>query len=74
VMNGLISARKMAGLSMLVLAALLVLSAALAAPDAEAKKRKKINTVQCVVGQTCFGTSGRDRLLGTDSNDALIGR
>lgn len=69
-MRTLAYARRVAGLSLLALAALLVLSAALAAPDAEA--RKKIKTVQCVVGQSCFGTDGRDRLLGTGSNDLLV--
>jgi hypothetical protein len=69
-MSTLVKAGSTAGISLL---ALLMLSTTLAVPDAEARK-KKINTVQCVVGQTCEGTDGRDRLLGTDSSDQMVGK
>jgi len=59
----------------LALAALLVLSAALGAPKAEAKKKKKqINVVTCKTTDTfCSGTDGRDRMVGTSSGDSIFG-
>jgi len=68
-MNGAVRARRVMGLLVLAVAAALVLSAALGA-DADAKKKKKnINVVQCVINSegTCFGTDGKDLMVGADS-------
>lgn len=71
-MIGSVKARgRVIGLLALAMAAVLVLSA-LDASDADARKRKKINVVQCAdVGFDCVGTDHRDRLVGTDSNESL---
>lgn len=43
-------------------------------PEAEAKKKKKINVVTCNTTDTfCSGTDGRDRMVGTDIGDAMLG-
>ncbi len=68
------SVRARRTLGLLVLAAVLVLGVALAAPDADAKKKKRINVVQSVTGQFCEGTEGRDRLVGTDESDIVLGK
>ncbi len=56
------------------LALAVALSIALA-EDAEAKKRKKLNVVQCPTGGSsyeCVGTSAGDRLIGRDGTDDYI--
>jgi hypothetical protein len=55
-MSGLVKARRVVGLLLLELAAVL-LGSMLNAPDADAKEKKKLNVVQCQVGLLCFGIS-----------------
>jgi hypothetical protein len=58
-----------------VMAALVAMST-LSAPDAEAKKRKRVNEVQCTTDVTtgaCNGTVGRDLLIGTDAAQVILG-
>ena len=58
----------------LALAAALVAGAALSTPDAEAKKKKKINVVQCAgLGQRCDGTERSYRLVGTIFGENISG-
>jgi hypothetical protein len=72
-MIGSVKARRTIGLLVLLMAALLVLSAALG-PEADAKKKKKINVVQCAdIGQICEGTERRDRLVGTIFGENISG-
>jgi hypothetical protein len=78
-MSGVVGARRTIGLLALAIAALLVLAAPLGVPEADAKKKKKkINVVQCQpnseTGNDCFGTQGRDRMVGTDSGENIFGQ
>jgi len=60
--------RRIVTLSALLMA-LIILSSAVGLDDAEAKKRKKLNVVQCPTGGSstqCVGTSASDRLIGRD--------
>lgn len=69
-------AKRTVGLLMLVMAALMVLTATLAAPDAEARKKKKkrLNKIECVKqGTVCNGTARNDLLVGTSAFEVLQG-
>lgn len=60
--------RRMVTLSALLMALVILLSA-VGLDDAEAKKRKRLNVVQCPTGGSsyeCVGTSAKDRLIGRD--------
>jgi hypothetical protein len=73
-MSGSVRAKRAVGLLVLAIAALLALTAALGTPEADAKKKKKINTVTCNTTDTfCSGTDGRDRLVGTGIRDTMLG-
>ena len=74
-MSRAIETKRMIGVVALVVAALMVLTAAWAASDAEAKKKKKkLNKVECVKqGVVCNGTSRNDLLVGTSAFEVLQG-
>lgn len=73
-MIGSVKARRVVGLLVLLMAAVLVLSAALSPEaDAKKKKKKKINVVQCPGIGACVGTERRDRLVGTNVAEAIDG-
>src|SRR5215210_7865881 len=67
--------RRMVTLSALLMALVILLSV-VGLDDAEAKKRKKLNVVQCPTGGSsteCIGTSASDALIGRDTYDNIKG-
>ncbi len=70
--------RRIAIFFALVVAAVMVLST-LMAPDADARKRNRLNTVNCPTfdgtsGTICVGTNGRDFLIGNREANVILGR